>query len=174
MKKMIRNSIQEKTSTRKLLYFELLIASVVISIIVAGVIELKPVDNFAETPDMAIKLVNDAIELYDDVGTKAFPRIDVDPEFHGMELYVYAIKKSDGVIVAHGDDKSLVGKNIEAITEVDGENVANMIMDSATEDGKWIEYVSMDPVNKKFLPESVWIKEHDGYIFASGIFHPEK
>lgn len=171
---MIKNSMQEKKSTRKLLYFELLIASVVISIIVAGVIELKPVDNFSETPDMAIKLVNDSIELYDEVGTKAFARIDVDPEFQGMELYVYVIRESDGIIVAHGDDKTLVGKNIESITEIDGQNVGKIIQNSASEDGKWIEYISKDPVNKKFLPESVWIKEHDGYIFGSGIFHPEK
>ena len=171
---MIKNSMQEKTSTRKLLYFELLIASVIIAIIVAGVIELNPVDNFTETPDRAIKLVNDSIELYDEVGTNAFTRLDVDPEFHGMELYVYVIRESDGVIVAHGEDKSLVGKSIEAITEIDGQNVANVIRDSSTEDGKWIEYVAKDPVNKEFLPESVWIKTHDGYIFASGIFHPEK
>lgn len=155
------------------MFFGISLTAIVILIIVAGVIELKPVDSFSETPDMAVSLVNDAIDLYDDIGTESFPRIDVDPEFHGMELYVYVIRDSDGVVVAHGEDKSLIGKNIDAIIEIDGKNIEEIIHNLATDDGTWIEYVSEDPVNKKLLPESAWIKKHDEYIFGSGIFHPE-
>lgn len=146
---------------------------VVILVIVAGVLELNSVDRFSETKDMAVSMVNQAIDLYEDIGTKAFQRIDVDPEFQGMELYVYVIRDSDGVIVAHGDDKSLIGKNSNAITDIDGKNIGDMIHNKATSDGAWIEYISKDPVNNEFLPESVWIKKYDGYIFGSGIFHPE-
>ena len=174
VEKNFKHLSQKREHTRNLIFFDLLLTAVVISIIVAGVIELNPMDSFLETPGMTINLVNDAIKLYDDIGTKAFPRIDVDPEFHGMELYVYVIRESDEIIVAHGKNRSLIGKNLEEITEIDGQNVGEMIKNLATEDGKWIEYISKDPVNQKFLPESVWIKKHDGYIFGSGIFHPEE
>ena len=157
----------------RLLFFGISLTAVVFLIIVTGVIELKPVDSFSETSYMAVSLVNDAIDLYDDIGIKSFPRINVDPEFHGMELYVYVIRDSDRVIVSHGNDKSLIGKKTDAIGNMDGKNIGDMIHNLATDDGTWIEYISEDPVNKKLLPESVWIKKHDGYIFGSGIFHPE-
>ena len=116
---------------------------------------------------MAVSMVNQAIDLYEDIGRKAFQRIDVDPEFQGMELYVYVIRDSDGIIVAHGDDKSLIGKNSNAITDIDGKNIGDMIHNKATSDGAWIEYIPKDPVNNEFLPESVWIKKYDGHIFGA-------
>ena len=158
---------------KKLIFFGMSFTVVVFLIIAAGIVELNPVDSFSETPDMAVGLVDDAIDLYDDIGTKAFPRINVDPEFQGMELYVYVIRDSDGIVVAHGDDKSLIGKNADAITNIDGDGIGDMIHNLATEDGAWIEYIATDPVNKESLSESVWIKKYDGYIFGSGIFHPE-
>jgi signal transduction histidine kinase len=157
---------------QKLIFFGTSLTVIAILIIIAGVTNLNPVDRFSETPDMAVSLVNDAIDLYDDIDTNAFPRIDVDPEFQGMELYVYVIRDSDGIIVAHGEDKSLIGKNADSIGYIDGENVGDVIHDLATENGAWVQYTAEDPVNKELLPESAWIKKHDGYIFGSGIFHP--
>jgi len=49
-----------------------------------------------------------------------------------------------------------------------------MIHDSATKKGAWIEYLWEDPVNKEVLSKSAWVVEHDGYIFGSGIYHPDK
>lgn len=158
---------------KKLMLFGISFTTVVILIIIAGIVELNPVDSFSETSDMAVNLVNDAIDLYDDIGTKAFSRINVDPEFQGIELYVYVVRDSDGIIVAHGNDKSLIGKSMDTITDSEGKNIRDIIHNSDSEDGIWVEYVSKDPANKEFLPESVWIKKHDGYIFASGIFHPK-
>ena len=158
---------------KKLMFFGMSLTSVVILIIIAGVIELNPVDIFSETPDMAVSLVDDAIELYDDMGTNAFQRIDVDPEFQGMELYVYVIRDSDRIIVAHGEDRSLIGENADSIGYIDGEDVGDVIHNLATEDGAWIQYTAEDPANKELLAESAWIKKHDGYIFGSGIFHPD-
>ena len=158
---------------KKLIFFGTSLTSVVILIIIAGIIDLNPVDSFSETPDMAVSLVNDAIDLYGDIGTKAFPRIDVDPEFQGMELYVYVIRDSDRIIVAHGEDKSLIGENVDSIGYIDEGNVGDMIYDLATEDGAWVQYTTKDPANKELLPESAWVKKYDGYIFGSGIFHPD-
>jgi signal transduction histidine kinase len=155
---------------KKLVLFGISLTSVAFLIIIAGVVDLNPVDSFSETSDMAVNLVNNAIDLYDDVGMQAFSRINVDPEFHGMELYVYVIRDDDGVIVAHGEDKSLIGKNSDFIANVDEQSIGDMIHNLATEDGVWVQYVSKDPVNEKYLSESVWIKKHDGYIFGSGIF----
>ena len=143
-------------------------------IILAGVLNLNPVDNFSETPDMAQNLVKDAIDLYDEKGTDAFPRFDVDPEFHGMELYVYVIRVNDGIIVAHGANKSLIGTNVDTIKDIDGKSIGKMVHDTATEKGVWVEYKWEDPANKEILSKSAWIVKHDGYIFGSGIYHPDK
>ncbi len=138
----------------------------------AGVLYSDRTDNFSETPEMAQSLVYDVIDMYEDKGTKAFPMITVDPEFRGMELYVFVIRDNDGIIVADGYKKSLVGKNMDTITDINGKNIGKMIHYSATEDGTWVEYLSENPVTKEVLPKSTWLVKYDGYIFGSGIYLP--
>ena len=158
---------------KKLILFLTSLTVIVVLVMIAGMNDLNSVDRFSETPDMAVSLVDDAIDLYKYNGAKAFPRINVDPEFQGMELYVYVIRDSDGIIVAHGEDKSLVGQNSDSIGFVDGNDLGAMIHDLATEEGTWIQYTAKNPVNRELLTESAWVKKHDGYIFGSGIFHPD-
>ena len=158
---------------KKLLLFLTSLTVIVVLVMITGMDDLNPVDRFSETPDMAVSLVDDAIDLYKDIGAKAFPRINVDPELQGIELYVYVIRDSDGTIVAHGENKSLVGTNSDSIGFIDGENLGDVIHDLATENGAWIQYTAKNPVNRELLTESAWVKKHDGYIFGSGIFHPD-
>lgn len=159
---------------KKLLIGTGLTTAFVAAIITAGfVYVINPTDDFSETPESVIKLVLDAVELYDMHGEGAFSRLDADPEFIGQELYVYAIRDSDGIIVADGRDKGLIGKNIDDIKDINGMEIGKMIHEKATKDGTWVEYLWKDPANNQILPKQSWILKHDGYIFGSGIYYQE-
>jgi len=159
----------------KLIYGAGLITAVLAIIILAGnTYVINPIDSFSESPGDAQKLVNSAIELYDMRGEDAFPRIDVDPEFKGQELYVFVIRDSDGTIIADGGrERTLIGKNIDDIKDINGKDIGEIIHDRAAEDGIWVNYLWKDPANNQILPKQVWLVKHDGYIFGSGIYHKE-
>lgn len=159
----------------KLLFGIGLISAFAAIIILAGITYvINPIDSFLESPEDAQKLVNNAIELYDMHGKNAFPRIDVDPEFKGQELYVYVIRDSDGTIVADGGkEQTLIGKNIDDVKDINGKGIGKMIHEKATKDGIWVEYLWKDPANNEILPKQVWLVKHDGYIFGSGVYYQE-
>jgi signal transduction histidine kinase len=147
-----------------------LIAAIIVSI-AASVIIFHEKTNNSETPEMVQAMVSKAIKLYDEKGTDAFAIINDDPEFHGKQLYVYVFRDSDGILVAHGADKAIMGTNIDDNVDANGKNFGkDIIHDSATTEGIWVEYPWMDPVTQKILPKSAWIVEHDGYVFGSGIY----
>ena len=147
------------------------IATVAILIIGAGIIYFDRTNNISETRGMVQDLVSKSIKLYDEKGTAAFSIINDSPKFLGKQLYVYVFRDSDGIIVAHGVDKSLIGKNMDDLLDVNGDNIGKYVIhDSATKEGVWVEYLWEDPETQKILPKSVWLVIHDGYIFASGIY----
>ncbi len=146
----------------KLTIFAVLVTVVVSGIIIAGVLYENRSDNFKQTPEMAQNLVYDSIELYEQLGTKAFPRISVEPEFRLGELYVVIARESDGIIVADGYKHSSIGNVLN-------DNIRNAV----TTKGVWVEYTAADPINNKVLPKSSWVVKYDGYIFVSGIYHPD-
>jgi len=161
------------------LYLVLIIA--VIASVAAGVIvyydkisdppETPEITTIVETPEMVQDLVAKAIKLYDEKGTDAFEIFNDSPEFHGEQLYVYVFRDSDGIIVAQGADKSYVGTDIDYNVDANGKNFGkDVIHDSATKEGAWVEYPWMDPVTQKISPKSAWIVEHDGYVFGSGMY----
>jgi len=146
------------------------IAAIVIYIILVGVVYYEKTSSL-ETPEMVQALVAKAIKLYDEKGTDAFLVINDNAEFHGKQLYVYMFRDSDGIIVAHGVNKSLIGTNIDDLTDINDKNIGKTIIhDSATKDGVWVEYYWKDPETQKVLLKYAWLVKHDGYVFGSGIY----
>jgi len=122
------------------------------------------------TPEMAQEMVASAIMLFDEIGVDSFKQFDANPEFHDGELYVYVLRVDDGLIMAHGVDPSLIGKNNYEVFDADGINLGELIINGATENGAWIYYKFKDPANQEILPKEAWVVNHDGFIFGSGIY----
>ena len=122
------------------------------------------------TPEMAQEMVASAIMLFDEIGVDSFKQFDTNPKFHDGELYVYVLRVDDGLIMAHGVDPSLIGKNNYEVFDADGINLGELIINGATENGAWIDYRFKDPANQEILPKEAWVVNHDGFIFGSGIY----
>ncbi len=122
------------------------------------------------TPEMAQEMVASAIMLFDEIGVDSFKQFDTNPKFHDGEIYVYVLRVDDGLIMAHGVDPSLIGKNNYEVFDADGINLGELIINGATENGAWIYYKFKDPANQEILPKEAWVVNHDGFIFGSGIY----
>ncbi len=117
-------------------------------------------------------MVSEAINLYDEIGTKSFEQFDSSPKFHDGELYVYVVRADDALMMSHVD-KSLIGKNIYDLIDVDGINLGKLFINGATESGAWISYKFKHPVNQEILPKKAWVIKHGGFVFGSGTYLQE-
>lgn len=131
------------------------------------------VDNEHETQlrQNAQYMVEQAIGDYNAHGTGAFQLFDSDPEYHDGELYVFVVRMSDNVLVAHGIQPALIGTASTDIVDVDGVNVGNLLAGNAAPEGAWVAYQWENPADGKIEPKSSWIKSFDGYIFGVGVYN---
>jgi len=129
---------------------------------------MEQIDNLEKVQ----KMVSEAINLYDEIGTKSFEQFDSSPKFHDGELYVYVVRADDALMMSHVD-KSLIGKNIYDLIDVDGINLGKLFINGATESGAWISYKFKHPVNQEILPKKAWVIKHDGFVFGSGTYLQE-
>ena len=58
------------------------------------------------------------------------------------------------------------------IVDVTGKNLGKEIVESANEEGAWVDYVWRDPLTEADVPKTSWIVRHDGYIFGCGVYKP--
>ena len=121
--------------------------------------------NKTDAPAYTKSFVEQALNLYDALG------LDAAIEYYGSEesvdgqWYVFIVDEN-GYTVAHpnpmfvGRDPSL---RIDAVGYFYGDDLL-----SATETGKWVDYVLINPENGDDRQKHTWAVLHDGYIFASG------
>ncbi len=93
------------------------------------------------------------------------------PRYHDGDHYVLVVARN-GTIVAHGEDTTLVGLDVENIDDVWGVNVGDLLDENRSVYGTWIEYhwpKPSDPTEQGHT-KLTWIKHHVGYIFGAGIY----
>lgn len=61
------------------------------------------------------------------------------PLYHDGDLYVFVLDES-GIFVAHGATPELVGTDLYAITDIQGNNLGDLFAENRSPYGKWIEY----------------------------------
>ena len=130
--------------------------------------KMAEIDNLEKVQKMVLKAIN----LYDEIGTKSFEQFDTSPKFHDGALYVYVIRADDARMMVHVD-KSLIGKNVHDLIDVDGINLGELFIKGATESGAWVSYKFKHPVNQEILPKKAWVIKHDGFVFGSGTYLQE-
>ena len=119
----------------------------------------------SDAPAYTKSFVQQSLALYDALG------LDAAVEFYGSkesvdgQWYVFIID-GDGYTIAHhnpmflGRDPSL---RIDATGHFYGDDLL-----SATETGRWVDYVLINPETGADRQKHTWAVLHDGYIFASG------
>jgi len=122
----------------------------------------------------AQEMVERAIALYDDIGLRAFYTIsrEPDPEFRDRDLYVFVLD-GYGYMAAHALFPEGVGQSALMSQDVEGKYYVREMLERASEDGVWVDYVFIDPLLGEPAPKSAWVVWHEGFLFACGIYAGE-
>jgi cytochrome c len=90
--------------------------------------------------------------------------------FIDRDLYV-VVYGMDGVVLAHGGDKKLVGVNRLHDKDVDGkEFVKERVELAKTEPSFWQNYKYLNPVTKKIEPKQMYCERLNDTVVCGGIY----
>ena len=110
-------------------------------------------------------VVQDAVQRYERDGLEATVEYFNSLESVDGEWYVFIID-GNGYTIAHHNE---IFRNRDPSLRVD--TVGYFYGDDllgATEDGRWVEYVILNPETSENDQKHTWAVRHDGLIFASG------
>lgn len=128
----------------------------------------------AVTPDEVKAFVAKAMTHIKDVGqAQAFADFSQpDGNFVAGELYIFC-QAPDGVILAHGANPALVGRNFSNVIDPDGVPANREINRVGFTYGEgWVHFKWPNPVTKKVQPKSAWIvKVNDEAVCGAGYYH---
>src|SRR5205085_12437781 len=109
----------------------------------------------AATPQDARAMAEKAATYLAENGAeKAFAVIS-DPQgpFRVGDLYVF-VHDSTGLVMAHGGNPALIGKNTVRLTDVDGKTFVKEIV--AVASTGWVDYKWQNPETKELSPKTVY------------------
>ena len=119
----------------------------------------------SDAPAYTKSFVQQALSLYDALG------LDAAIDFYGSkesldgQWYVFIVD-SDGYTIAHHNPMFL-GRDPALRIDATGYFYGDDLM-SATETGRWVDYVLINPETGDDRQKHTWAVLHDGLIFASG------
>jgi cytochrome c len=132
---------------------------------------ISPVANAAgqATLDDAKALAVEAAEHLKSVGPdKAFQEFGVkDGPWHDRDLYV-TVLDTQGVMVAHGTNASLVGKSMIDLKDVDGKAFNRDVI--AIKDTGWVTFKWQNPLTKAVEPKSQYTVHVGDYFVGVGAY----
>lgn len=86
------------------------------------------------------------------------------------ELYVFAFDY-EGVCIAHGANKNLIGQNLTKLKDVKGKKFILAMLEAAQKGEGWVDYYWNHPQTKKVKPKIVHVKKVDEtFWIAAGIY----
>lgn len=126
------------------------------------------------TAEEASAMVDRAIALYASDGLEAMLSAVGDksnPDFHDRDLYVF-VSEIDGVMLAHGANPALVGRDLSGLVDANGSQfVAEMMSVARTAGDGWVDYVWANPATGKMESKSSRVVRFgDKYYAAVGIY----
>jgi cytochrome c len=123
-------------------------------------------------PEEAKAMVEKAAALITSDGQdKAFAVIDNSSgPFVDGDLYVF-VTSFEGVTLAHGTNKALIGKNLLHVKDADGKLFVQMMIDLAKDKGEgWVDYKWPNPTSKKIEDKSSFIKRVGDTFVGCGVY----
>lgn len=145
-----------------------ILMTIVVGIFIVGVTAAA----LASTAGEATALVDKAIAFYKANGKdKALAEIsNKQGQFVKGDLYVF-VWDLKGVILAHGANEKLIGKDMYEIKDVDNKPFVKEAVELAKSKGSgWVDYKWTNPVSKKVEAKSTFVKKVDDLIFCAGIY----
>jgi cytochrome c len=126
------------------------------------------------TKDDAVTMVKKAVAAIKSEGPdKAYAEID-DPKgrFVDRDLYI-VVCRIDGLVLAHGADRTRIGINVLHDKDVDGKEFVNERMELAkTEPSFWQSYKFMNPVTKQVEPKQMYCERLNDAVVCGGVYQP--
>jgi signal transduction histidine kinase len=89
-------------------------------------------------------------------------------QFAKGELYVYALDQK-GVVIAHGANLKLIGKNIFDLKDPSGKQFIQEIL-KAPKSGGWVEYQWSNPVSKKIEHKIIYEQATGDMVLVCGVY----
>jgi len=91
-------------------------------------------------------------------------------DFVNLDLYV-TMYNMQGIVLAHGQNKKSVGKDMMDLKDPDGKEFIKERMALAKSKGKfWQEYKFTDPVTKKVLPKEMYCETALETVACAGVY----
>lgn len=102
---------------------------------------------------------------------KAFAEFNrKDGPFTDRDLYMVAYGR-DGVVLAHGANAKMIGKNLMEIKDIDGKAFVKERVEMAkTHKSFWQEYKFNNPVSGKIEPKAMYCEPTAGFIVCGGVY----
>ena len=124
------------------------------------------------TKEDAKALVHKAIAYYKANGKdKTFAEVNNKTgQFVDRDMYVY-ILDTNGMMMAHGANEKLIGKDLTNLKDADGKLFAQeLIALTKAKKSGWVDYKWPNPVTKQIESKTTYLEPFDGYGFAVGVY----
>ena len=125
----------------------------------------EPGPRKSDNPAFTKSFVEQAIELYEAIGREATVAYYNTKESVDDQWYVFIIDE-DGYTIGHHNSMFL-GRDPALRVDSTGRFYGDDLL-SATETGRWVDYVLLNPETGDERQKHTWAVRHDGLIFASG------
>jgi cytochrome c len=120
-----------------------------------------------EAQDLVARAIDLAERLGTDVALAAFNARD--PRFVDRDLYIFVVG-TDGIVAAQAADPTRVGLDARQLVDAAGNPFGAWIVERATPEGVWIDYLRNDPLTGVDEPKLSWVVRHGDYIYGCGIY----
>ncbi|MCX7856496.1 MAG: cache domain-containing protein [Deltaproteobacteria bacterium] len=127
------------------------------------------------TEEEAKAMVKKAIAYVKEVGKeKALAEFsNTKGKFIDRDLYIF-VYDMNGVVLAHGQNPKLVGKNLYNVKDADGKEYVKERIELIKAKGSgWQEYKFMNPVTKKIEQKKAYVERYEDMIIGCGAY-PKK
>lgn len=143
-------------------------------LLIAAHAAAAPVAVSQSTPGLYTQaFVRQAIERYERDGRAATLAYYNSMASVDGEWYVF-IADADGVLLAHATAPRLLGKSLHGPDGTDATGYAfGPVMTAAPAEGRWVDYLFLNPVTGEPGTKHSWVVRRGGLIFGSGWYEPD-
>ena len=115
-------------------------------------------------------VVREAIDRYDAEGREASIAYHSSQESIDGPWYVFLLDEN-GFVLANPARPDIVGTTPAVRSDITGKPYGREVV-AADEDGRWVDYVFVNPTTGEPERKHTWVIKHDGLSFASGWYEP--
>ena len=130
----------------------------------------EPGPSKDDPPAYTKAIVQQAINLYDAVGREGAVEF-----FNSMESvdgpWYVAMYDEDTNTIAHPLRKDFLGTSPRERSDINGKPYGLEVV-AATEEGRWVDYVFVNPTSGETEQKHTWVIKYDGLLFLSGWYEP--